>query len=415
MNIKNVHGHGAIVKKNQIDVLNVEILGQVFTQDHTVDFMLNLRKNNGSILEPSCGAGAFSDKLKNCVAVEFDKAVKPSYALHMDFFEYAIENKFDSIIGNPPFVKYKDFPSTTKNLIAQEKYNIFFDERSNLYLFFIYKCIIHLNNGGELIFITPREFLQATSSIKLNNYLFEQGTITDFVDLGDSKLFGNFAPNCVIWRFEKGNFSRKTNYATASLIDNELKLQDQSNRIFRNTNGQLIFTKSKCTVPFSDLFYVKVGGVSGADDLFAHINGNKQFVNSETVSTGKTKKFFYNMEAPELLPHKKVLLDRRIKKFTEKTWYMWGRNNYESKEKRIYVNCKTRQENPFFFHNCKNFDGSVLGIFPHNQALDIDLLIEDLNNTDWKELGFVCDGRFIFAQKALENCILPKYFEKYIK
>jgi hypothetical protein len=33
---------------------------------------------------------------------------------------------------------------------------------------------------------------------------------------------------------------------------------------------------------------------------------------------------------------------------------------------------------------------------------------------DWKELGFVCDNRFIFAQKSLENCVLPKSFEKYI-
>jgi adenine-specific DNA-methyltransferase len=395
--------------------LDVEVLGQVFTQDHTVDFMLKLRKNRGSVMEPSCGAGAFSDKLKNCVAIELDETVKPDYALNMDFFEYGVENKFNSIIGNPPFVKYKDFSDSTKALLANGKYNELFDERSNLYLFFIYKCVLQLKDGGELIFINPREFLKATSSINLNNFLYEQGNITNMVDLGDAKLFGNFAPNCVIWRFEKGATSRKTKYSTASLVNNKIELDFQEERDFRNTNGQLVFTKTKCTVPFNKLFYVKVGGVSGADELFAHPNGNKRFVNSETVSTGKTRRFFYNVEAPELLPHKQVLRNRKIKKFTDATWYMWGRNNYESKESRVYVNCKTRQENPFFTHSCKNFDGSVLGIFPLNQELDTEQLVKDFNNIDWAELGFVCDGRFIFSQKALENCVLPESFEKYLK
>lgn len=395
--------------------LNVEVLGQVFTQDHTVEFMLELRKNKGRVLEPSCGAGAFSDKIQNVVAVEYDKTVMPSYALNMDFFAYDVSNKFPTVIGNPPFVKYKDFYDSTKELIRTGNYNELFDERSNLYLFFIYKSVLHLEDGGELIFINPREFLKATSSIKLNNFLFEQGTITDMVDLGDAKLFGNFAPNCVIWRFEKGNKSKKTNYSTASLINNKIVLDMKEERAFRNTNGQLVFTKTKCTVSFKELFYVKVGGVSGADELFANPNGNKSFVDSETVSTGKTRRFFYNVEAPELLPHKQTLLSRKIKKFTKDTWFMWGRNCPDTKDKRVYVNCKTRQENPFFQHSCKNFDGSVLGIFPHNQDLDFDLLVEDLNKIDWEELGFVCDGRFIFSQKALENCVLPKIFEKYLK
>lgn len=395
--------------------LNVEALGQVFTQNHTVDFMLKLRKNRGAIMEPSCGAGAFSDKIKGCVAIEVDKSVKPDYALNMDFFEYDISNEFKTIIGNPPFVKYKDFYDSTKEFIKNGNYDELFDERSNLYLFFIYKCILHLEDGGELIFINPREFLKATSSIKLNNFIFDHGAITDLIDLGDAKLFGNFAPNCVIWRFEKGNKSRKTNYSTASLVDNQISLDFKEERDFRNTNGQLVFTKTKCTVPFKELFYVKVGGVSGADELFAHPNGNRKFVDSETVSTGKTRSFFYNTEATELLPYKQTLLNRRIKKFTKDTWYMWGRNNYDSKEERIYVNCKTRQENPFFHHKCKNFDGSVLGIFPHNQDIDLESIINDLNKVDWEELGFVCDGRFIFSQKALENCVLPKSFEKYCK
>ena len=83
----------------------------------------------------------------------------------------------------------------------------FFDNRTNLYLFFIYKATLHLKNDGELIFITPRDFTKATSAKNLNEYLHKTGTITHFQDYGDTKLFHNATPNCAVWRFQKGKTS----------------------------------------------------------------------------------------------------------------------------------------------------------------------------------------------------------------
>jgi len=36
-----------------------------------------------------------------------------------------------------------------------------------------------------------------------------------------------------------------------------------------------------------------------------------------------------------------------------------------------------------------------------------------LNDVDWRELGFMCDGRFLFSQRALEQCLLPEVFREY--
>lgn len=92
-----------------------------------------------------------------------------------------------------------------------------------------------------------------------------------------------------------------------------------------------------------------------------------------------------------------------------------GRDFYKSDRQRIYVNCKTRNAKPFFVNDCKNYDGSVLAIFPMNENVDIDKICNDLNNVDWTELGFVCDGRFLFSQRSLENCLLPDKFGEYIE
>ena len=36
-----------------------------------------------------------------------------------------------------------------------------------------------------------------------------------------------------------------------------------------------------------------------------------------------------------------------------------------------------------------------------------------LNDVDWSELGFVCDGRFLFSQRSLEQALLPEEFAEF--
>jgi adenine-specific DNA-methyltransferase len=377
--------------------LDIKNLGQVFTPQFIVAEMMGLVRNKGNVLEPSCGQGAFSKNIPNCVAIELDSAICPDYAINMDFFDYGIDNKFDTIIGNPPYVRFQDILSSTKSKLNKE----LFDERTNLYLFFIYKCVLHLKEHGELIFIVPRDFLKATSAIKLNNFLYSNGTITNIIDLGDGNIFENACPNCVIFRYEKDNFSRICNVS----------------KKFSVINGQIIFTSNSYNVSFNDLFFVKVGAVSGADSLFMHESGNVDFVCSKTQKTGELRKMFYNIDAPYLHQYKDKLINRKIKHFDNSNWYTWGRDYYKSDKNRIYVNQKTRNTNPFFFNKCKAYDGSVLAVFPKFECDDvlIQSVVNDLNKVDWQELGFVCDGRYLFSQKSLENTVLPDWFNKYFK
>ena len=101
--------------------------------------------------------------------------------------------------------------------------------------------------------IVPRDFLKSTSSIKLNEFIYKSGTITDIVDYGDKVIFKGFNPNCIIFRFEKDNFSRKTTYED---VENNIV----ENRTFSISDGQLYFLKDNYNVNFNDIFFVKVGG-----------------------------------------------------------------------------------------------------------------------------------------------------------
>ena len=95
----------------------VERLGQVFTREDVVERMLALRRNRGRVLEPSAGDGSFASRLPGCTAIEIDPSVAPAGAFVMDFFDYPTDERFDTIIGNPPYVRYQDIlPATRERL-----------------------------------------------------------------------------------------------------------------------------------------------------------------------------------------------------------------------------------------------------------------------------------------------------------
>lgn len=382
--------------------LQVENLGQVFTPPNVVEFMLSMCQNNGRFLEPSTGEGAFvkalTSRKKDWVGIEIDPRIAPEDVQVQDFFTYPLTEKFDTIIGNPPYVRFQDIPSTTRRRLKSK----LFDYRSNLFLFFIEKCVQHLKPGGELIFIVPREFIKLTAAKKLNHWLFEQGSITHFYETGDTRIFGPHTPNCAIFRFEAGRTDR-------SMDDG---------RHFTEVAGQLMFLREHYPIRLGDVFSVKVGGVSGADTIFTHPEGNREFVYSRTIHEGDTRRMFYDIKHPHLEAHKQKLLTRKVRTFNENNWWVWGRLPPAGDAPRIYVNGKTRHSQPFFLHDCPHYDGSILGLFPKRQDISRKALIEAtflLNRqVNWQELGFICDGRFLFTQRSLETCLLPESFARFL-
>jgi len=405
---------GALGVESSHDVAG---LGQVFTPPAVVEVMLELVRNRGRVLEPACGAGVFLQHFPFAVGIEIDPRHAPPGARVMDFFELAEGESFATIIGNPPYVRYQDISLLTHKRIRRSR----LDGRSNLYLFFIEKCLRHLAPRGELIFITPRDFVKATSAVPLNRLLYAAGTITDFIELGDSRLFAGATPNCAIWRFERDCFSRRTRYAALLLSDGISGLQrlQWQSRNFVESGGHLLFTRDDYPLCLADIAFVKVGGVSGADDLYVSNEfGNRDFVCSSTIATGKPRRMLWcepgGAPPAVLLSHKGRLISRRIRPFDESNWWHWGRGYYQSSRPRVYVNHKTRRLQPFFVHPCEHYDGSVLAVFPHDPAADVHRLAEALNRVDWQDLGFVCDGRFLFTQRSLEQVPLPETFRAFL-
>lgn len=99
-------------------------LGQYFTPRYMAEFMLSLTKisTDTSVLEPSCGEGIFLDLLyeknvQDVTAYEIDTTLPNHYySIHRESFVSAnINRQFDLIIGNPPYIRWKNLEFTTKD------------------------------------------------------------------------------------------------------------------------------------------------------------------------------------------------------------------------------------------------------------------------------------------------------------
>ena len=71
-----------------------------------------------------------------------------------DFLTYSFNEKFDLIIGNPPYIHFNQIPAQIQNNVRK----IIKTSEGDIYYAFIIRSIQLLKNGGELIYIVPYSF-----------------------------------------------------------------------------------------------------------------------------------------------------------------------------------------------------------------------------------------------------------------
>jgi hypothetical protein len=78
----------------------------------------------------------------------------------------------------------------------------------------------------------------------------------------------------------------------------------------------------------------------------------------------------------------------------------------------IFCACKTRKLPFFTYPTSVPWDGSLLGLYPTQLAIDTfatgEGMVGWLNNIDWEELGAYYGGRYKFSQRQLMNIVVPK-------
>ena len=372
--------------------------GQYFTEDKDLqNAVMSLIFNIPSkILEPSIGRGdlvsCVKNKFKNVPVdmyeldnnIDMLEGIEKEKIVYGDFMQQNINTKYETIIGNPPYVKTK---------------------KGNLYIDFIDKCYHLLENNGELIFIVPSDFLKLTSAVKIIKEMILNGTFTHIIHPNKENLFKNASIDVIVFRYCKNkSLPKKT------LLNDTVKY-------LIHTDGLITFSDTLETQQhlFKDYFKVAVGMVTGKESVYKNDElGNIQLLNKKNVKdnyiliktfpTGKEKLDNY------LENNKEILINRKIKKFDESNWFEWGApRNVKLIEDNIGKDCiyiynLTRQEEVAFIDKVQYFGGALLMLLP-KEEIDLKKVVSYLNSERFKK-NFTYSGRFKIGHRQLSNSFI---------
>jgi len=190
-----------------------EILGQYFTKIEIVkkllDLLFSYKKydKDVKILEPSSGTGNFVKVLeqrgfRNIDDCEIDPGLTKNPS---NFFNLPIENKYDFIIGNPPFSKYnlqesyffsKNYLKSKVSLINYLTKLELKKEKEKIENVFILKSLKHLKNKNSTIgFVLPISFFIKNKNKNIKNEILRYFS-TIIIYQNDKIWFDRNIPCC---------------------------------------------------------------------------------------------------------------------------------------------------------------------------------------------------------------------------
>lgn len=223
-----------MVKESEyMESINIEC--QVFTPHNIVVEILNqvgyIEKLYGKkVLENSCGDGAFLVEIVNryiidCLKQNFSKdkiiyglendiygneidekhkvncidnlnKVAQKYNIDCvkwnivqnDFLKSSISEKFDFIIGNPPYITYSDLNKTTRSFI-KKNFIVCSDGKPDYYYAFIEMSIKVLSDDGKLAYLIPNNIFKNRFADRLRIFMLPYLSV--IIDYTTEKLFEN--------------------------------------------------------------------------------------------------------------------------------------------------------------------------------------------------------------------------------
>lgn len=299
-----------------------KLRGGYYTPQAIADFLCqwSIDKNTERILEPSCGDGNFiesailrfkelgivgeylNDRIKGIELLEEESLKAKARAANLglnsnnivnyDFFHYINSNgkeKYDTVIGNPPFIRYQSFPEEHRELAIEMMQNLGLNPNklTNIWVPFLVVSSSLLNDKGRLAMVIPAELFQvkyaAETRVFLSGY-FERITIITFKKL----VFANIQQEVVLLLCEK-----KVQYGKGIRVIECENLEELKSINFKAINGSHVkpidhtsekwtkyflnedeinllrrLKKDKRVMTCGDIMEVDVGLVTGRNDFF---------------------------------------------------------------------------------------------------------------------------------------------------
>ena len=149
-----------------------------------------------------------------------------------DFFDahwmFNIQDGFDIIIGNPPYIQIQKLSESIKTVYKNQQYQAF-NSMGDIYCLFYEKGIQLLKDNGLLCYITSNKWMRAGYGENLRNFFVQNNPLL-LVDLG-AGVFNSATVDTNILLVEKKGYEGKTSSCTLRDRSQEMSVFVRQNAI----------------------------------------------------------------------------------------------------------------------------------------------------------------------------------------
>jgi len=313
--------------------------GAFFTPAYIVDYIINeiKPKENDRNIDPSSGCGAFLIGLVEYYHKHYKKSVKQTvkenifgadilpynierakrllsiYALHYgeildesdfnlyqrDSLRYKWIEKYDNVVGNPPYVKFQDLSDDNRDYLVKCWKTI---EKGtfNLYFAFFELGYYLLKEDGQLGYITPNNYFTSLAGETLRTFLINKKCLSKIIDFNSKKVFDVQTYTAISFlRKSKNDFilydripdthtpeEFLTNVRYSENVISELNIKKW--RLLRSDEKKNIKAIENIGTPIKQMFDICVGIATLKDEVF-FVDG-KNFDGELIIKTGRNGK-----------------------------------------------------------------------------------------------------------------------------
>ena len=235
------------------------------------------------------------------------KEEKPYFLWHLFFADVLSKGGFDIVIGNPPYIEFKNLDKELKNELEDSNTNNFYTAKGkyDIYVTFYEMAQRLLIKNGVLCYITPTRFLNRDYGNGLRNFINKNLQIIEIIDFGDKQNFESAMTYTGIFLFKNINSENYTFTVKDTIVYNE-KNQFNSTKLnsetwfFNDKKSEQILQKIKYnTVVLKSLLEGIFQGVAtGKDEVFIL---DENYINSNNIEKDFLVKF---LKGKDISPYK---------------------------------------------------------------------------------------------------------------
>ena len=190
-----------------------------------------------------------------------------------------IQDGFDIIIGNPPYIRIQTLEKEQVNYF--NNHYISPTKNYDIYILFLEKGYKLLKKNGILGFILPHKFFQGESGKNIRNFIYENKSLTQIVNFGTNQVFEDATTyTCMIFLskrknnvFAYKNFILGENFKNLSSIkfkSKKAEILKEKQWNFSDEKIQKILQKIKSSGKSFESITTKIfkGSSTGNDEIF---------------------------------------------------------------------------------------------------------------------------------------------------